>query len=179
MIDFLSLVLQAAGGAITDLADPGTSLQDTGINIMISGLILQVVGLAVFLLVGLDFAWRCHRGVLDMKPEKVATRQRTLFKVMLAGLVLSTIVVLIRSVYRAIELWQGFGGALWNDELEFMILDGAMIATAVLALTLLHPGVGFREQWHAANWTFRSRKNGDIPMKDTRSLHSSEAMVSG
>ena len=64
--DFMSLLLQAIGGAIADVADSGSSLQDTGINTMIAGLVLQVVGLAFFLLVCADFAWRCKRGVLDM-----------------------------------------------------------------------------------------------------------------
>lgn len=158
LCDFMSLLLQAIGGAIADTADPGSSLQDTGINIMIAGLVLQVVGLATFIVVCADFAWRCKRGVLDMTPDKVATRQRLLLKVTIASLIVSTLAILARSIFRVIELWQGFSGELWNNELDFMILDGAMIALATILLTALHPGPGFGGQWHAADWSFRTKK---------------------
>lgn len=174
--DFMSLLLQAVGGAIADTADYASSLQDVGINIMIAGLVLQVVGLTAFLVVCADFAWRCKRGSLDMAAEKVQTRRRMLLKLTVGSLVLATIVILIRSVFRVVELWQGFSGALWNDEVDFMILDGAMIALATICLTAFHPGPGFGGQWHAANWNFRSKKGqkaesegSSIPMKTSGS----------
>lgn len=138
--DFLSLLLQAIGGAVADTADSGSALQDTGINIMIAGLVLQVVGLGVFLLVCADFAWRCRRGVLDMAPEKVEARRRLLLKITIASLMVATVAVLIRSIFRVVELWQGFSGELWNDEVDFMVLDGMMIALATICLTGFHPG---------------------------------------
>ena len=88
---------------------------------------------------------------------------------------LATVCILIRSVFRVVELWQGFSGELWNDEIDFMVLDGTMIAIATICLTAFHPGIGFGNQWHAANWSFRSKKgarpesNSDIPMKSSRS----------
>jgi hypothetical protein len=156
--DCMSLLLQAIGGAIADTADYESALQQTGINIMIGGLILQVVGLATFLFVCADFAWRCKHGKLDMAREKVETRKSILLKTTIGGLVLATVCVLVRSVFRVDELWQGFNGALWNDELEFILLDGMMVAIASICLTMLHPGPGFGGQWHAANWTFRAKK---------------------
>ena len=116
-----------------------------------------------------------------------------LLKVTIGSLVLSTVAILIRSVFRVVELWQGFSGELWNDEVDFMVLDGAMIALATVCLTVFHPGIsdhsissiedtadvciaglGFGGQWHAANWTFRTKKaprseSSDIPMKTTGS----------
>jgi len=55
------------------------------------------------------------------------------------------------------ELSQGFEGSLANDEVTFMVLDGAMIAIACLALTLLHPGFAFQGNWHQANFKLRSK----------------------
>jgi len=156
--DFLSLLLQAVGGAIADTAEYLSALQDTGINIMIAGLILQVVGLSAFLIVCADFFLRCRRGNLDMAPEKVELRRKTLFKLTVGSLGLATVAVLIRSIFRVIELWQGFEGELWNNELDFMILDGAMVAIATICLTAFHPGPGYGPLWHAANWSFRAKK---------------------
>ena len=63
--DVFSLILQAAGGAITDTAGDNRSLSQTGINIMIAGLAFQVVSLSVFVALCSDFAWsvRKHRSL--------------------------------------------------------------------------------------------------------------------
>jgi len=157
--DFLSLLLQAIGGAIADTANT-TSGRNTGADIMVAGLVLQAVSLAVFLVVVADYAWSCRKGILNMQPEKQVARNRMLFKLFMAGLLLSTVVILTRSIFRAAELWEGFGGTLWNDQTDFMVLDGAMVALATLCLTVLHPGPAFGGQWHAASWSFRTGKKG-------------------
>ena len=53
----------------------------------------------------------------------------------------------------------GFGGHLANDEVSYMILEGAMIIIASLAFTIVHPGIDFgRVAWAEGDWHFRSRK---------------------
>jgi hypothetical protein len=37
-----------------------------------------------------------------------------------------------------------------------------MIVIAATCPTLLHPGLAFKGVWSAANFTFRTRKNGDV-----------------
>ncbi|KAK3067705.1 phospholipid-translocating ATPase rsb1 [Teratosphaeriaceae sp. CCFEE 6253] len=155
--DFMSLLLQAAGGGIADSADTD-SLKNIGVDIMIAGLVLQAISLGVFLLFGADFAWRCRQGVLDQDPERRRTRNSMIFKAFLAGMILATLVILIRSIFRAAELWGGFEGTLWNDEVDFLILDGAMMSVACLCLSALHSGAAFGGQWRAAEWSFRVKK---------------------
>lgn len=152
--DFISLVLQAAGGAIADLSE-GAARQ-TGINIMVAGLFLQAISLSAFLLYLAYFALKCRNGSLDMDPAKITCRDSGIFKAFIFSLLIATVAILIRSIYRVAELWQGFSGELWNNERDFMILDGGMMGLAVLLLTAFHPGPAFKEQWHAANWTFKS-----------------------
>jgi hypothetical protein len=159
--DFLSLVLQAAGGAIADTApasDP--DLKQTGIDVMIAGLVLQCVSLLIFLIVGLDFFARVHRHGADASspPSRTALRSKPTFRLFLASLLVATLAILARSIFRAMELWGGFAGELWNNETEFLILDGAMITLAVLLLTVLHPGPAFGAEWHSANWSLRTKK---------------------
>jgi len=159
--DFFSLVLQAIGGAIADTANT-ESVGRKGLDIMIAGLVLQAISLAVFLLVAADFAWCCRRGVLNMDRGKQRTRSRIVFKAFMASVLLAAVAVLIRSVFRAAELWGGFSGRLWNDETDFLILDGAMIGLASVCLTALHPGLAFGGQWHAADWTFKTKGLGGV-----------------
>jgi len=39
-----------------------------------------------------------------------------------------------------------------------MVLDGTMVIISCLALTIVHPGVGFGRVWQEANFSFRTRK---------------------
>jgi hypothetical protein len=63
--DFLCLVLQAAGGAITattgGASKEAAAMRNTGINVMIAGLALQVVSLLLFIGCALDYAWFLSR----------------------------------------------------------------------------------------------------------------------
>lgn len=59
--DILSLILQAAAGAITSIAD-ANSLRDTGVNnVMIAGLAFQVFSLALFIDLNSEFLLRVRR----------------------------------------------------------------------------------------------------------------------
>jgi hypothetical protein len=55
--DFISLVLQAAGGAIADQAADAVE-EDMGVHIMVAGLSLQVASLILFAALCAEFAWR-------------------------------------------------------------------------------------------------------------------------
>ena len=149
-------MLQAIGGAVADTAN-AESTKRAGINTMIAGLVLQAISLAIFLTVVADFAWRCRKGVTSQSEQNRKTRSRTFFKAFMGGLVLATVLVLIRSIFRVAELWGGFNGPLWNNEIDFLILDGTMMASASILLTALHPGLAFRGQWHAANWSLKKK----------------------
>lgn len=140
--DLTSLVLQSAGGSIADAAKTHQHARK-GIDHMIAGLILQVVSLGLFLFISADFTWTCRKGAMTADAVKQRTRDRSMFKIFLACLVLATVVILIRSVFRVAELWEGFSGSLWNAEVDFVFLDGAMISISVICLTALHPGLAF------------------------------------
>lgn len=66
--------------------------------------------------------------------------------------------IFVRSIFRAAELYQGFDGALANNEVTFMVLEGAMVIIACIALTVFHPGVAFGGKWDQANFKFRAIK---------------------
>ena len=83
--DFFALLLQAAGGAMASSSDNGSSLQDTGINVMIAGLSAQVVSLLVYITLCLDFAWRAYRNRDNWVPKHESLRRTVLFKAFLCG----------------------------------------------------------------------------------------------
>ncbi|KAF7166912.1 hypothetical protein CNMCM5623_000449 [Aspergillus felis] len=153
LCDFLSLVLQAAGGAITSTAGHDQqSLRQTGINIMIAGLASQVASLGVFLCLCADFAWRVYKNPDKLNDSMYHIRKTLKWKAFLIGLTVATLAIFVRSIFRVAELREGFDGPLANDEVTFMILEGAMMVIASLCLTVLHPGYCFGGYWDQTSW---------------------------
>jgi RTA1 like protein len=68
--------------------------------------------------------------------------------------------MLTRCAFRVAELSEGFKGHIWYNEVDYMILEGAMVSVCVLLLTLVHPGFGFSGRYHHADFKLRLKKNG-------------------
>lgn len=88
---------------------------------------------------------------------------------MVKALAIATIAIFLRSVYRVVELQAGFNGAIANDEISFMVLEGPMIIIATAALTVYHPGLVFKGRWAEATWSLRGngRPTDAILLKDS------------
>ncbi|PVH93359.1 RTA1-domain-containing protein [Periconia macrospinosa] len=148
--DVASLLLQAAGGGIASAASHSDRDPSVGNNIMIAGLAVQVVTLLIFILLSIDFALRTlrrHRqlGSAALDPTHARLRASWAFKGFLVALVLATLCIFTRSVYRVAELSQGWQGHLIKTQKYFIGLEGAIVGVGVLALNAFHPGLCFRE----------------------------------
>lgn len=137
---------------------------------MIAGLASQVASLAVFLFLCADFAWRVYKNPNKLNESMDHVRKTLKWKAFLIGrflfpgispryiyltakgLTVATLAIFVRSVFRVAELQEGFDGPLANDEVTFMILEGAMMAMATLCLTVLHPGYCFGGYWDQTSW---------------------------
>jgi hypothetical protein len=97
-LDFVSLILQAVGGAISSSTDGDSS---KGVNIALAGLSLQVATLAIFIGLVVDYVVR-SRGVWS----KMDLTMR--FQVFVVALSTATILILARCAYRVYELNQGY-----------------------------------------------------------------------
>ncbi|KAE8165657.1 RTA1 like protein-domain-containing protein [Aspergillus tamarii] len=143
--DLICLVLQAAGGAITATAgQEQDGLRHTGINIMIAGLASQVVALGSFMILCGDYVWRLKRHV-RVVPQPVDSDWK--WKGFLIGLAIATLTIFIRSIFRVAELNGGFSSDLANDEVAFMILEGAMMVIACACMSAFHPGYSLVGNW--------------------------------
>ncbi|KAI9844846.1 MAG: hypothetical protein M1837_005264 [Sclerophora amabilis] len=153
--DFFSLLLQAVGGGIASSADT-QSLSDIGVNVMLAGLSFQVFSLAVFIAMAGEFAWRAYKAD-HFDPLATELRRSKTFKLFLLNLAIATIALFVRSAFRVAELSQGYDGELANDEVTFMILEGAMIAISTISLTAFHPGASFKGQWASSDFKMRTK----------------------
>lgn len=59
------------------------------------------------------------------------------------ALTIATGCILIRSIYRVIELQGGFQSSVASNEVLFMILEGPMVIISTSLLTVYHPGFVF------------------------------------
>lgn len=82
--DVLSLVFQAVGGALASAANNQKDLQ-TGVDVMLAGLGLQVASLTLFIVLAAEFAWRAFQSKHDLNPTHAALRESKLFKFFLFG----------------------------------------------------------------------------------------------
>ncbi|CAG8264881.1 unnamed protein product [Penicillium olsonii] len=113
--DIVSLILQAVGGALSCIGSTKLKIQ-VGVDVSLAGLIFQVATLSLFTLLFLDYlhsCWKLYNGM-------VFTRRMNVF---LFFLTLSTILILIRCVYRIVELHAGYFSPLFRDEPLFIALE--------------------------------------------------------
>lgn len=149
--DIISLVLQAIGGGMASVASNNHKSPDTGDHIMVAGLAFQVFTLGVFILLCTDFAFTTMRNTREVGADEALDashaklRASMKFKGFLVALAIATICIFIRSIYRVIELSQGWEGELIKNQTYFIVLEGAMVIVAVLALNAFHPGWCFAE----------------------------------
>ncbi|KPM37669.1 hypothetical protein AK830_g8882 [Neonectria ditissima] len=157
--DIVSLVVQAVGGGIaasTPLTDPHTI--DIGTNVLVAGLSIQVACLFAFSICSLEFLWRVRKNPDMCNPQFTDLTHSKRFNMFLFAVFGATTFLFIRTVFRAIELSEGFSGKLANQEVEFMILDGVMVILACICLTICHPAYGFGNRWNEARFGFFASK---------------------
>jgi len=108
-------VLQATGGALSATGTTTTDV-DTGVDVSKAGLILQVIVLIAFLLLFVDYLvtyYRLHNH--DLLRE---------LRVFLGFTFMAVVFILIRCIYRIIELKDGYFGPAFRHQTEFIVLEG-------------------------------------------------------
>lgn len=100
---------------------------------MVAGIVFQLFSITIFVFCAADFIRRTmRRRLLQQLTGSVIP--------LLGAMVLSVLCIYVRSIYRTIELSQGWSGFLITHEKYFIALDGAMMVVAVAVFNVLHPG---------------------------------------
>ena len=183
--DFVSLLLQAAGGGLASTASHQNKDPSVGNNIMIAGLAIQVVTLLLFIILCADFAVKTLRrmrqmGQAALDPKHAKLRASWSFQGFLCALTIATIGIFIRSVYRVAELSDGWEGELIKNQTLFIVLEGVMVILAVLVLNAFHPGLCFREGYDVpvakkTKMSWRGKKGQGLVQEEKESPSRDEA----
>lgn len=161
--DFLSLVLQAAGGALAINETKDRSGPQVGTDLMVAGLAFQVFTMLTFIIMALDFTIRTLRRIGQigsdnaLNPRHAALRKSWAFKGFLTALSLATLLIFTRCVFRVAELSHGWHGRLIQKQNYFIGLESAIVCVAVLLLNLFHPSFCFGESGGPASSPSESR----------------------
>ncbi|WRT68177.1 uncharacterized protein IL334_005152 [Kwoniella shivajii] len=95
-------------------------------------------------------------GMTNMKPEDGYSAANTApvrdtphmisekkIKLMCGLIILGTSLIVVRSLYRSVELTNGWDGAIARNEALFLGLDALLMALFVIAYGVIHPGLVF------------------------------------
>ncbi|QRW20637.1 RTA1-like protein [Rhizoctonia solani] len=148
--DVTALVIQAVGGAMASIANTLDGAERGG-RIMLGGIVIQLVAVVLYTLLGLEFSVRFG---LDrpVRASHVSDQRKHAGWIhvprgivwMLVGLIIATIFIIIRSIYRTIELTDGWNGGIISTEKWFNWFDGAPIVVAMFTFNVFHPGYFLR-----------------------------------
>ncbi|KAF4417802.1 RSB1-like protein [Fusarium acutatum] len=131
--DVISLVVQAIGGGLASAAvNKVNGNTDPGTNTMVAGIVFQLASMSVFVALAIDFLIRSTRRGMLKSGKKSSIP-------ILSAMTLSLLCIYLRSIYRTIELSQGWTGYLITHERYFIALDGAMMVIAVGIFNFIHP----------------------------------------
>ena len=104
---------------------------DEGTHIIVAGILFQMASVAVFTVFFGIFCFRVKKLNLIISTKK---------KSLLAVTALSILMVYIRSIYRTIEMLQGWNGYLLNHEVYFVVLDASLMVVCGGIFNVIHPG---------------------------------------
>ena len=131
--DLVSLAVQAVGGGLASAALSAHRDMGDGTHIMIAGIAFQMASTLAFAVCMVDCVFR------TIYPRHGAIPKGVSF--LFAAMVISVVCIIIRSIYRLVELSQGWTGYLITHEKYFIILDAVMMVIAVGILGIFHPSL--------------------------------------
>lgn len=145
--DIVCLIVQAVGGASAAHAANTKTSASMGANIMLGGIAAQLFAIVVYVALAVEtllrlqynrpFRYVEQRRISEKGPRAVSKNLR----LMLCGMAFCTLCIFIRSVYRTVELADGWDGPVITTERYFDWLDGGMVTLAIYTLNFFYPGI--------------------------------------
>lgn len=125
--DVIAFGLQAGGGGIQSA---GTlDLYNIGEKIIIAGLLVQICVFGFFIVTSLLFHYRLHNNPTEKSLAGTVPWKRYLYV-----LYISSLIILIRSIFRVVEYLQGNRGYLISHEIFLYMFDTLLMAIVMAIL---------------------------------------------
>jgi len=117
------------------MASGNKSSVDTGENIIIAGLVVQLLFFSLFVVTAGLFNLRMRRN----PTREVLNKTNNPWQKHLLILYISSILIFIRSLFRLIEYLQGNAGFLVSHEIFLYVFDGCLMFGTMVVLAVVHP----------------------------------------
>lgn len=130
--DVIATIAQVAGAALIGKSESDSQSPDTGNNILLAGLCVQVFSFLVFLVLLAMFLVRARKAT-------TSTGEGGMMRFS-GALIVSSLLVYLRTIFRMAETAEGVGGYASSHEVFFGVLEFAPIVVAILLLGWWHPG---------------------------------------
>ncbi|RAR03599.1 putative RTA1 domain protein [Stemphylium lycopersici] len=137
VIDIGSFVCQIMGSAMQ--TQGGADGAATGTTVVVGGLGTQLAAFVLFVLMAVVF----HRR-LEAEPTTTSLRTHVKWRKYMWALYAVSALVMIRSLFRFIEILEGPEGKAYGTEAYLYIFDAALMFAVVVIMAVLHPGLLFR-----------------------------------
>ena len=135
-VDVVCLALQATGGGLAGAAYQKGKSTQPGTTTMVAGIIAQLVLASVFSVI---LAIVVSRGAPQIRKNKPMLR-------VVGVTILSAAMMIMRGVYRSIELAEGWRGKLITVEVYVVVLDAVPMIIAMGAFVFTPPAKLLRDQ---------------------------------
>ncbi|KAJ5488130.1 RTA-like protein [Penicillium expansum] len=139
--DVLSFLMQCGGGG---LMSSGGSMRETGSNITVGGLVVQLLFFGFFVIVTTVFHFRISRQPTSKsQSDRDHTRndgwkQRNWFTILI-GLYIVSFLILVRSIFRLVEYKEGYDGYTMTHEVFMYVFDAVLMFFAMSVMNAYHP----------------------------------------
>ncbi|KAF5010643.1 hypothetical protein FDECE_3209 [Fusarium decemcellulare] len=128
--DVLSFFLQAGGGGYQ--AAGSLEALNTGAKVIIAGLFVQLICFGVFIVIAVAFD-------RSIRQSPTARSHLVPWKKHMMVLYIASMLIMIRSIFRAVEYLQGFDGYLLKHEVYLYLFDAILMFLVMVLLNWIHP----------------------------------------
>lgn len=136
--DLFAFLLQASGGGMMAI----DNLANLGQKIALVGLFIQILFFGLFLIVSIVFLKRTRAPGAVNPIYRGKHSWQALFRVLLVA----SVVILGRCVFRVIEFAQGHNGEIESNELLVYLFDALPMAAVQILFHFMHAGDVFQDQ---------------------------------
>lgn len=107
----------------------------TGSHVIIVGLFVQLAFFGLFMIVAVTFHWRLIRSPTASSSVRGFFPWRKHMRCMYAA----SLLIMVRSIFRAVEYIQGFNGYLLSHEAYLYALDATLMLGVMVLFNVAHP----------------------------------------
>ena len=149
-VDIISIIVQGIGAGSAGSADTEDDAA-SGSHVTVGGVAVQLTGYIVFMLSFLIFAERVRRdpptGIAHYKPLLMAT-------------FFSSLCIILRSIYRVIEMATGWTGSIATKEWCLFSFDASLVLIACVILNFWNPARYLPKHF---SWKYNPEKDVNSP----------------